>query len=717
MKLIILDYVSALSAAAFFLCLAPEARAQSKDVLTFHNDNARDGQYTNETILAPSNVNLGSFGKLWFLNADAHVDAEPLRTSGVLIPGAGFRNVVVLATENDTVYAYDADSTNLFWRVSLLDAGETASDDRNCSQVAPIIGITSTPVIDRQFGSNGTLFVVAMSRNASGTYYQRLHALDLATGAERLAPALISGSYPGTGANSSAGSVIFDPSQYKERAGLLLLGGVIYTAWASHCDINPYTGWIMGYDEHTLGQTNIINVTPNGNRGAIWMGNTAMAADSGSNIVFLDANGIFDGQTNASGFPVNNDYGNGFLKISTTNRALAVADYFETSNTVSQSGGDTDLGSGGAIVLPTMIDSNGAPRQLAVGAGKDENIYLVDLARMGKFNPGNNKAIYQEVTSLLGGAVFSMPAYFNSTLFYCANNDRLRAFPFIKARLGVTSATSASTAGATGATPSVSGSNNSNGIVWVINSPNNSSAILEAFSAANVSTEIYSSAQAAGNRDGFGGGNKYATPMISNGKVYAGSTNGVAVFGLLSQPAPVPVQTLSFLAQPSGTPPGGMIIPEARVQAEDINGQPVVGAQIILSLARGPGLLGGTLTRTTDAAGIAHFNDLSISQPGTNALAAMPSFGAATATAASEEFVIMLPPAITGVTVNNDGSVTLVYSAVSNGTYSVESTTDLFTGIWTNIVGSMTNAGGISVTFTDTNLPASTARFYRVVSP
>ncbi|HWY75339.1 MAG TPA: pyrrolo-quinoline quinone, partial [Verrucomicrobiae bacterium] len=459
---------------SFFVCLVFEAsaRAQSKDVLTYHNDNARTGQHTNETILSPANVNFSNFGRLWFLNADAHVDAEPLRAGGVLIPGVGFRNVVFVATENDSVYAYDADSTNLFWQASLLGVGETASDDRGCMQVTPLIGITGAPVIDRQLGTNGTLFAVAMSKvTASGAYVQRLYALDLATGTNRMPAVTITGTYPGTGDNSSGGSVIFDPAQYKERAGLLLLGGVIYTAWASHCDGGLYTGWIMGYDERTLAQTNIINVTPNGRRGAIWMGNTALAADSSSNIVFLDANGTFDGLTNANGFPVNNDFGNAFIKLSTSNQVLAVADYFATSNTISQSTADQDLGSGGAIVLPSMNDSHGVAHQLAVGAGKDANIYIVDLANMGKWN-SNSNVIYQQVSGALGSSVFSMPAFFGGTLYYCANGDRLRSFPFASSRLGAMSAQSPSAAGSTGATPSISASNGLNGIVWVVQAPN-----------------------------------------------------------------------------------------------------------------------------------------------------------------------------------------------------------------------------------------------------
>ena len=264
----------------------PSASAQATDVLTYHNDNGRTGQNLNEEILTPANVNANHFGKLWVLSADGLVDAQPLYAAGVNIPLKGVHNVVFVATENDSIYAYDADSTNLFWHVSMLGANEVPSDNRGCDQVAPEIGVTATPVIDRQLGPNGTIFVVAMSKDGSGNYYQRLHALDLATGTNQLPPVTVTAQYPGTGDDHVGTNVVFDPAQYKERCGLLLLGGVIYTAWASHCNIRLYTGWIIGYDEHTLAQTSVLNITPNGSQGAIWMSGAGLAADAASNISF-----------------------------------------------------------------------------------------------------------------------------------------------------------------------------------------------------------------------------------------------------------------------------------------------------------------------------------------------------------------------------------------------------------------------------------------------
>ena len=523
-----------------FLTAAPCARAQMTDVLTYHNDNARTGQALHEEILTPANINTNHFGKLWVLATDGKVDAQPLYAAGVSIPGKGAHNVLVVATEHDSVYAFDADATNILWHVSLLGSGETPSDNRGCNQVTPEIGITATPVIDRQLGSNGTIFVVAMSKNGSSTYFQRLHALDLATGADRVAAMTVTASYPGTGDNSSGGNVIFDPARYKERPGLLLLNSVIYTAWSSHCDIRPYTGWIMGYAEQTLAQTNVLNVTPNGNEGAIWMAGDGLAADASANIYFLEANGLFDTTLNASGFPINSNYGNAFVKLSTTGNALVVADYFNMSNVVAENNSDEDLGSGGELVLPDMLDAQSNTRQLAVGAGKDQIIYLVDRTNMGKFSPTTN-AIYQQVSGVLAGQVYSTPAYFNGTLYYGAVGDHIKAFPFQSARLAAVSSQTPGTFAFPGTTPGISANGASNGIVWA--AENNATAVLHAYDPTNLTNELYNSNQAAGSRDHFGVGNKFIAPTIASARVYVGTTTGVGVFGLLDQSTLTPLQT------------------------------------------------------------------------------------------------------------------------------------------------------------------------------
>ncbi len=508
----------------------PPPSSGSVDITTYHVDVARTGLNPNETTLTTSNVTSAQFGLIRTLAVDGHVDAQPLYLSGLTIAGQS-HNVLYAVTEHDSVYAFDADTGAQLWKTSVLGSGETTSDDHGCGQITPEIGITSTPVIDRKAGANGTIFVVGMTQDSSGHYHQRLHALDITTGAELSgSPAEIAATYPGTGANSSNGNVVFDPGQYAERAGLLLLNGVLYMGWTSHCDGGAYTGWLMGYNESTLAQTSVLNLTPNGSEGSIWMAGAGLAADASGNIYFLDANGTFDATLNASGFPVKGDFGNGFIKVSTSGTNLGVADYFETSNTVSESSGDEDLGSGGALVLPDLQDSAGTVHHLAVGAGKDSNIYVVNRDSMGKFNAQNDSAIYQEIPGAIGG-VFSMPAYFDNTVYYGAVNDNLKAFPITNAKLATTaSAQSNSSFQYPGTTPAISANGSSNGIVWAVE--NASPAVLHAYDATSLA-ELYNSNQAANSRDHFGRGNKFITPMIVNGKVFVGTPNSVAEFGLL----------------------------------------------------------------------------------------------------------------------------------------------------------------------------------------
>jgi len=510
----------------------PPPGTAGTNVTTYHNDNARSGQNLTETILTPSNLNSSSFGKLFVISVDGKVDAQPLYLTQVSIPNQGTHNVVYVVTEHGSVYGFDADSGMLLWHVSMLAAGETTSDDHGCGQVTPEIGITATPVIDPKAGPHGTIYVVAMSKDGSGNYHQRLHALDATTGAEEFGgPQNIQASFPGTGDNSSGGNVIFAPGQYEERASLLLLNSVVYTGWTSHCDIRPYTGWIMGFDQSTLAQVSVLNVTPNGNEGSVWMSGAGLAAEASGNIFLLDANGTFDSALDANGFPSQGDFGNAFLKISTANRQLSVADYFEMFNQGAENDSDEDLGSGGALVLPDLTDGLGHTRHLAVGAGKDSNIYVVDRDAMGKFNSSKNN-IYQELQGALSGSVFSMPAYFNNTVYYGAVGDKIKAFAISNAQLAGTPASQTGNAfGYPGATPSISANGTSNAILWA--AENGGTAVLHAYDATNLSRELYNSDQASGGRDQFGTGNKFITPMITNGKVYVGTTNGVGVFGLL----------------------------------------------------------------------------------------------------------------------------------------------------------------------------------------
>jgi len=519
------------------LTVKAAAMTNAPDVTTYHDDIARDGLNAEETILTLSNVNSAQFGKIGFDTVDGLVDAEPLYLANVIV-GGGLHSVLYVATEHGSLYAFDADNGAQLWKVSLVGSGETTSDDRGCGQVSPEIGITSTPAIDRRQGVNGTLFTVGMTKDASGSYHQRLHALDITTGAEiGGSPTEITAIYPGTGASASGGNVLFEPGQYKERAALLLLNDNVYLGFSSHCDIRPYTGWVMGYSESTLQQTQVLNLTPNGSEGSIWMSGDGMAADSSGNLYFLDANGSFDTTLDASGFPANGDFGNAMLKVSTSG-ALAVEDYFETYNTVTESDEDEDLGSGGEVLLPDETDAASVVRHLIVGAGKDSNIYLADRDNMGKFEAGivTDPNIYQEVMGALAGQVFATPAFFNGVLYYGAVGDALKAFPMTDAKLATTPSSRSSTSFPyPGTTPSISANGTQDGIVWALESSMSAPGVLHAYDTANLTHELYNTGQAAGGRDSFGNGNKFITPLIVNGKVYVGTQTGVAVFGLLEQ--------------------------------------------------------------------------------------------------------------------------------------------------------------------------------------
>ncbi len=412
-------------------------RCLSTDVLTYHNDNARTGWNPNEVVLTPGNVNESTFGLKHNLPVDGKVDAQPLYVSNATVFSVGSHNLVIVATEHDSLYAFDADSAALYWKTSLLLPGETPSDDRGCDQVTPEIGVTATPVIDRNKGTNGIIY-------------------------------------------DGNGHVVFDPAAYKERSALLLLNGIVYTTWASHCDNPPYTSWIIGYDEASLAQVRVLNLDhngvatssflPDGSGNAFWNSGAGPAADANGNIYDLTANGPFETALN-NGFPSGGDYGDTFLKLSTLG-SLVVSDYFTPFDQAAAAANDSDLGSGGALVLPDMVDNNGATRHLAIGAGKDQNIYLVDRDNMGKFNPGSNSNIYQELQGALPNGEFATAAYFNGAVYYGPVGGALRRFTLSEARLDPLPAAMTSTLFAyPGVTPSISSSGNSAGIVWAYENP------------------------------------------------------------------------------------------------------------------------------------------------------------------------------------------------------------------------------------------------------
>jgi len=502
--------------------------ATNTDVTTYRDDAARDGANLTESVLTTANVNSQSFGLLRILQVDGKVDAQPLYVSHLSIAGAT-HDVVFVATENDSVYAFDPQSGATLWHVSLLGSGETPSDNRGCGQITPSIGVTSTPVIDTAAGSHGAIFLVAMSKDSASSYYQRLHALDITTGAELFnGPVTVNPTYSST----AGGAKTFSPGQYAERAALLLENHTIYTSWTSHCDVQPYSGWIVAYSESTLAQTAVLNIAADSDGGpSVWMSGGGLEADSSGNIYLLTANGAFETTLNSSGLPQNGDYGNSFLKLSTAGGGLSVADYFTPSNELAESAADEDLGSGGGMLLPDVTDGSGVVRHLMVGGGKDGRLYVINRDNMGKFSSAAN-ADWQELDGALPGGDYSTPAYFNGTIYDADVGGTLKAFTVTAAKLSSQPASETTTEFAyPGVSPAISANGTSAGIVWAVE--NSNPAVLHAYDATSLTRELYNSNQAAGSRDNFGAGNKFITPTIADGMVFVGTTNGVAVFGLL----------------------------------------------------------------------------------------------------------------------------------------------------------------------------------------
>ena len=515
------------------------AASQHTNVVMYKYDNSRSGQNLKEKTLTPGNVNSSTFGLLRLLGVDGKVDAQPLYISGLVVNGAS-HNVVFVETENDSAYAFDSDTGAQLWKVSLVPAGETVSDMDNCKDVEPTIGITSTPVIDTSAGPHGTIFMVAMTQSGT-TYLHRLHALDVTTGAELAGgPTQIAATYH----SSYLGrSVPFDSSQTNEHAALLLNNGTIYTTWTSQCDHYFYTGWILAYGESSLQQTAVLNVGVNsgGIGPAIWMAGSGPAVDSAGNIYLLTANGGFETTLDANGFPNMGDFGNSFMRISTAGGALTVADYFSPYNTLLLSNHDLDLGAGGILLPPDQVDSSGVTRHLAIGAGKDGNLYVVTRDNMGHFNATTNN-IWQQISSVFGnrgvlpnggtGGIWSTPAYFNGHVYYSAVGNTIMSFALANAQLTPTPvANTAVKFPYPGALPTVSANGTSNAIVWAqYNDP--TTAVLYAFDATTLA-KLYGSSDASGGRDNFGAGNKFIVPVVADGKVFVGTNSGVAVFGLL----------------------------------------------------------------------------------------------------------------------------------------------------------------------------------------
>lgn len=511
-------------------------------VLTYHNDLSRTGQNLHETLLTPASVSSGQFGQLFSYPVDGQVYAQPLYVPGVIVPGKGIHNIVFVATEHDSVYAFDADNhlSDPLWHVSFLNPGAgvnaASAADVVCDSITPEIGVTATPVIDPV---SGTLYVVAMTEQLpNGNFAQWLHALDIATGAEKSgSPVQIQASVPGAADGNT--TVVFQPWLTKERAGLLLLNGTVYTSWSSQCDSGNYHGWIIGYNAASLQQSAVFIDTPNWEAGSFWQGGAAPSADAAGNIYAVAANGTFDADLGGS------DYGESVLKLS-TGQGLSVGDYFAPYNTDALTDDNLDLGSSGALLLPDEVGSAAHPHLLVLGS-KSGAVYVLDRDNLGHFLPNSNTEIVQS----LAGAVaplFGIPAYFHNTIYFSGANDVVKAFP-IQNGLMASAPSSAGSAqfGTLGTVPSISANGAANGILWTIDP----TGALDAYDAADLSHQLF--------QGSAGQFVKFSTPTIANGRVYVGTGSTLAVFGITNQPYAA-VESVSSAASQSGpVAPGATI--------------------------------------------------------------------------------------------------------------------------------------------------------------
>jgi len=521
---------------AVALCLLLQVVALAQvSVVTSRNDNYRDGLNSNESILTPANVNVAQFGRLFSHKVDGYVYAQPLYVPNVTIPGMGTHNVVYVATEHSSIYAFDADSgtginADPLWQRSLIDPANglttVPSSDVNCTDLVPEIGITSTPVIDT---NSGTIFVIQKAKD-NGKYLHLLRAFDIASGKEHAnSPVEIQAQVKGTGQGSSHGFVTFDPLHEAQRPGLLLVNGALFIAWASHCDNQPYHGWVMGYNATTLKQFAVWNTTPNGGLGGVWQSGTGMATD-GSYIFFATGNGTDDGPN------AKQDFGDSIIKFPATRHEPRPFDFFTPYNQGRLSLVDSDVGSGGVLLLPDQ--GPGAPHQhLLVEVGKSGSIYLIDRDHMGGYNASGNQ-IVQDMEDAIGG-LWATPGWWNNNVYFGGSNDYLRQYTF-DPTTGLLStnafAVSPTYFGFPGPTPTISANGTENAILWALQNDQYGSApaVLHAYDATNIANELYNSAQNRA-RDKAGVAVKFTVPTVANGKVYVPAVQELSVYGLLSE--------------------------------------------------------------------------------------------------------------------------------------------------------------------------------------
>jgi hypothetical protein len=523
------------------------------DVTTFKYDNARTGQNLHETILTPQSVSSGAFHKLFTVAVDGYVYAQPLYVASLKNIQGGLDghayNVVFVATEANSIYAIDADSDSptgtILWHRAYGGVGEVPVDslaDLHCSDLMPKVGITGTPVIDK---SSATLYMVTKSKDSNGQFHQRLHAIALSDGSEKFGgPVLIE-------ASTSDHNSTFDSLREFNRAALLLDHGSVVIGWASHCDNGPFHGWVLSYSAATLVQEGVFNTTPNGSEGGVWMSGDGIAADSDGRLFFATGNGTYDGNDN-------HDYGDSIVRLDRQiDGAMHLGDWFTPYNQdVLNNGipaqhisGDQDLGSGGIVLLPDLPPGSSHPH-LLVQMGKEGKMYLIDRDSMGHYCNGcaGDTQIAQEIPGAASG-MWGAPAYWNGNIYWSSGRptDSFKAWQFNARGSGRISAAPSSKSTKqfhySTASPVISANGTTNGIAWLLDNSGYvrdpttpaGAQILYAFDATNLSKVLYVSNQVASGRDQPGGAVKFASPVVANGRVFAGAAQSLSAWGTTNQ--------------------------------------------------------------------------------------------------------------------------------------------------------------------------------------
>ena len=518
--------------------LGASTLAAQTSVTTYHNDNARTGQYPNEILLTPGSLKNERFEKRYFLTLDGAIYAQPLYLSRVKIAGHGFHNILLAATSHDSLYAFDADdpASEPLWQISFLDAANgvttVSQEDVNCS-VIPELGISGTPVIDPD---SGTIYLIAFTKEAGTQYVYRLHAIDVTSGAER----------PGSPVEIQPPG--FVPLAHKQRTALLLSKGIVYSSWSGNCDDGTYHGWVMAHDASTLKLTGFFNDSPGDSGASFWNGGAGPASDEQGDIYVVSANGDFDGDEALD------EYDESVLRIAQA-PGLTVADQFTPFNKLILDEQDLDLGSSGALVLPDEAGSSAHPHVLFT-SGKEGRMYLLDRQALGGVQTSADSGAVASIPISGSHATFGAAGYFNGSIYLGPVNSPLLAFPIAGASLASSPSASASNVnGFPGATPSISANGTNDGIVWTLTADDGGR--LLAYDAIDLST-LYSSNDRTS--DQLPGYTEFSVPTIADGKVFAAAEAGVAIYGELAPVAPS-VQAIANAASFSAAAisPGSLI--------------------------------------------------------------------------------------------------------------------------------------------------------------